>query len=257
MSATKTAVVTGGTRGIGRAVSLALARNGYTVHAVYARQHETAQALEREAMEQGLDLRARRADLTDDAQVAALAEALRQAAARVDVLVHSAASGVHRGVLELSLKHLSWTLGANVLSAHRLLLALAPMMGAGGRIVGLTSHGGTHALLHYGAVGASKGALEALFRHYAHELAPRGIAVNLVCPGMVLTEALDAFPDREQRIRWAGQQTPTGRLTHPEDVAAAVMFLCSDGAAQIIGQTLVIDGGRELSAMVPPQPLSA
>lgn len=257
MSTRKTAVVTGGTRGIGRALSLALARAGYTVHAVYVRRHADAQALEREAAAQGLDLRARRADLTDDAQVAALAEALRQAAPRVDVLVHSAASGVHRGVLELSLKHLSWTLGVNVLAVHRLLLALSPMMGAGARIVGLTSYGGTHALPHYGAVGASKGALEALLRHYARELAPRGIAVNLVCPGMVLTEALEAFPDQQQRVHLAQAQTPSGRLTRPEDVAAAVLFLCSDGAAQIVGQTLVIDGGRQISAMSPHETLSA
>jgi enoyl-[acyl-carrier protein] reductase III len=71
--------------------------------------------------------------------------------------------------------------------------------------------------------------------------------VNLVCPGMVVTGALDAFPDRDRRIQSAIAQTPTGRLTEPEEVAAVVMFLCSEAASQIVGQTIVIDGGRALT----------
>ena len=121
-------------------------------------------------------------------------------------------------------------------------------MPAGGRVIGLTSAGARQAFPAYAAVGASKGALDALFRHYAVELAPRGIAVNLVCPGAVRTRALDAIPDTEQRIAAAEAGTPTGRLTTCEEVAKVVLFLCSDGASQIIGQTIVIDGGRAVSA---------
>ena len=99
---------------------------------------------------------------------------------------------------------------------------------------------------YYAAVGSSKGALEALFRHYAYELAPRGIAVNLVCPGLVLTDAIDAFPDREARIEKAVAATPSGALVVPEDVAETIAFLCEPQASQIIGQTIVIDGGKTL-----------
>jgi enoyl-[acyl-carrier protein] reductase III len=162
--------------------------------------------------------------------------------------VHSAASGVHRSAAELSVKHLSWTFEINVYAIHHLLQSLLERVPEGGRIIGITSSGGTRVIPYYSAVGASKGALESLFRHYASELAPRKIAVNLVCPGLVLTDAVEAFPDKETRLDKTIQATPTGRLTTPEDVAGLVSFLCSPAAAQIIGQTLVIDGGKTLSS---------
>ena len=88
--------------------------------------------------------------------------------------------------------------------------------------------------------------MESLFRHYAHEWAPQGIAVNLVCPGLVLTDAVEAFPDKETRTQKTIDVTPTGRLTTPDDVAKLVSFLCSPVAGQIIGQTITIDGGKTL-----------
>lgn len=240
-------MVTGGTRGIGRAVSLAIAASGATVYAIFARNVTSARGLAEQAAGRGLDVRCVRADLTDDDHFKACVEKIRAETDHVDVLVHSAASGVHREVALLTPRHLAWTFSINVFAFHRLLVELLPLMGAGGRIIGVTSHGGTRAVKLYAAVGSSKGALESLFRHYAHELAPRGITVNLVCPGLVVTEALEAFPDKDDRIQTALARTPTGRLTTEEDIAAAVMFLCSESAAQIVGQTLVIDGGRALS----------
>jgi enoyl-[acyl-carrier protein] reductase III len=242
----RTAVVTGGTRGIGRAISLALGHHGYRVYAIYARNREAAENLASEAKQGEMDIRCIRANLTDDEHLAVCMTQLKDETKRIDVVVHAAASGVHRGVADLTAKHLAWTFDVNVLGIHRFLLLLLPMMHSGGKIVGITSQGATHALPFYAAVGASKGALGALFRHYARELAPRGIAVNLVSPGLVLTEALGAMPDKEERIRAAALGTPTGRLTAPEDVAASVVFLSSDAAAQIVGQTIVIDGGKGL-----------
>ncbi|HEY3121494.1 MAG TPA: SDR family oxidoreductase [Vicinamibacteria bacterium] len=239
--------MTGGTRGIGRAVSLAIAASGAAVYAVFARNQACAAALAEHAAQQGLDIRCLRADLTDDEQFRRCVETIRSATDRIDVIVHSAASGVHREAAQLTVRHLAWTFAINVFAFHRLLVELLPLMGPGGRIIGVTSHGGTRAVRLYAAVGSSKGALESLFRHYAQELAPRGIAVNLVCPGLVLTEALDAFPDREDRVQAALSKTPTGRLTTVDDVAEAVLFLCGERASQIVGQTLVIDGGRSLS----------
>jgi enoyl-[acyl-carrier protein] reductase III len=99
---------------------------------------------------------------------------------------------------------------------------------------------------YYSAIGSSKGALESLFRHYAQELAPRGIAVNCVCPGLVLTDAIDAFPDKEARIQKAVDATPTAHLTTPEDIAELISFLCSPVSSQIVGQNIVIDGGKTL-----------
>jgi enoyl-[acyl-carrier protein] reductase III len=122
------------------------------------------------------------------------------------------------------------------------------MMNSGDRIVGITSSGGVRVVPYYAAVGSSKGALESLLRHYASELAPNGISVNMVCPGTVLTDAVDAFPDRDARIKKSIDATPSGRLTTPEEVADVVKFLCGPAAAQIIGQTIVIDGGKTLSS---------
>ncbi len=244
----KTAVVTGGTRGIGREISLALAGEGMRVLAPYARNRRAAETLEAEARERGLEIAGLRGDLSKEAAFRQTVESIRQRTDRVDVLVHAAATGVHRPAEDITPKHLRFTLETNVVAIHALLRELLPMIPTGGRIIGLTSAGGVRVLPTYSAVGASKGALEALFRHYAVELAPRGIAVNLVSPGTVRTEALGAMPDTEERIATAERRTPTGRLTTCEDVARVVLFLCGEAAAQIIGQTLVVDGGRTLPA---------
>jgi enoyl-[acyl-carrier protein] reductase III len=247
-TAAKVALVTGGTRGIGKATSLALARSGYRVYAVYARNRQAAQALADYASENGLDIRCVRADLTDEDGRFFCLNKLRSETTSVEVIVHSAASGVHRETTKLTPKQMSWTFDVNVFSFHALLVELIPMVPAGGRIIGLSSFGATHVFSSfYGAVGSSKGALESLFRHYARELAPRGIAVNIVCPGMVATDAIDAFPDRDDQMQSAIEVTPTGKLATPEDVAGVVLFFASDTAAgQIIGQTINVDGGRSL-----------
>lgn len=242
------ALVTGGTRGIGRAISLRLARDGYHVLALYGRNRETADALTAEAQREGLTIETLRGDLTKAETLEVLVNEIRAKAPSIDVLIHSAASGVHRPASELSLKHMRWTFEINVFAIHALLTALLDRIPRGGRVIGVTSAGGTRTIPFYAAVGASKGALEALFRHYAAEFAPRGINVNLICPGLVPTDAVDAFPDRDDRLRRVLEWTPTGRLTTPENVADTAAFLCSPAADQIVGQTFVIDGGKTLSS---------
>lgn len=244
----KWAVVTGGTRGIGRSVSLELAGRGYNVIALYSRDAKSAETLVEEARRKDQRIEAIRGDLTHPEKFKSIINEIRSKTSRIDAVVHSAASGVHRHAAELSLKHLSWTFEINVFAIHNLIQSLLDIMPQGARIIGVTSHGGTRVIPYYAAVGSSKGALEALFRHYAQELASRGIAVNLVCPGLVLTDAVDAFPDRDARLKKSLDATPTGRLTTPDDVAQMVSFLCTPAASQIIGQTIVIDGGKTLSS---------
>ena len=247
MTGKPVAVVTGGTRGIGRGISLALARSGRAVFALFARDRNAAAALGAQAAEEGFCIECLRVDITDEDRVSECVDTIVANAPRIAVLVHAAASGVHRDVASLTPKHLRWTFDVNVFAIHHLVRRLIPSMPPGGRIIGLTSQGATRAEPHYAAIGASKGALDALFRHYAQELAPKGIAVNLVRPGMVLTDALEAFPDRDARLERAVARTPTGRLTTPDEVGSLVVFLCSPAAAQIVGQTIIIDGGRVLT----------
>lgn len=165
----------------------------------------------------------------------------------LDVLVHSAASGVIRPALETEEKHWDWTLGTNARALLTLASAAAPEMPAGSSIVAISSLGSQRVLDNYALVGASKAALEALVRYLAVELGPRGIRVNAVSAGVVETEALDHFPNKEAMLE-LGRANPAGRLVEPDDVAGAVAFLCSDDAEMIRGQLLVVDGGFLLRA---------
>jgi enoyl-[acyl-carrier protein] reductase III len=244
----KNAVVTGGTRGIGRAIALELAKCGASVYALYARDRKSAEAFEQEANRSGLKIKTVRGDLTRNETFQTSVDQVKEACETIDILVHAAASGVHKSALELTDRHMRWTFDINFFAVHKLTMELIGKMKKGGRIIGLTSSGGSRVIPHYAAIGASKGALESLFRHYARELAGEGIIVNLVCPGMVMTDAAKAFPEIGKRLALTLEYTPTGKLTTPEQVAALVRFLCSEEASQIVGQTLVLDGGKGLLA---------
>jgi enoyl-[acyl-carrier protein] reductase III len=165
----------------------------------------------------------------------------------LDALVHNAATGVIRPALETEDKHWDWTLDANAKALLSLARAAVPAMPAGASIVGLSSLGSHRVLENYTLVGTSKAALEALVRYLAVELAERGIRVNAVSAGVVDTGALEHFPNREAMLE-LGARNPVGRLVTPEDVAAAVTFLCSPEAEMVRGQTLVVDGGYSLLA---------
>src|ERR671931_518784 len=129
----------------------------------------------------------------------------------LDVLVHNAATGVIRPALETEEKHFDWTLAANARALLSLARAAAPSMRPGSSIVAVSSLGSTRVLENYVLVGTSKAALESLVRYLAVELAPRGIRVNAVSAGVVETDALDHFPNREEMLSWGKARTPAGR----------------------------------------------
>src|SRR5919198_715471 len=163
-------------------------------------------------------------------------------------VVHNAATGVIRAALETEDKHWDWTLGANARALLSLARACGPDMEPGSSIVGVSSLGSTRVLENYVLVGTSKAALESVVRYLAVELAPRGVRVNAVSAGVVETEALDHFPNREEMLRTARERTPAGRMVEPGDVAGAVAYLCSPDAEMVRGQTLIVDGGYSLLA---------
>ena len=241
----RTVLVTGGTRGIGRAISLRFAAVGATVVANFVRNDDAAARLQSDATEAGLSMEVLRADLTTPKGIGAALERMQAAPDLVSV-VHCAATGVHRPVEELTARHFDWTMALNVRAFFELIRALLRVFRENSTIVALSSAGAVRAVPAYAAVGSSKGALEALARHMAVELAPRGVRVNILSPGSVQTEAWDAFPDREHRLEEALKRTPAGRLVSPDEVAIAAQFLCSAASSGVIGHTLVIDGGARI-----------
>lgn len=242
----KNILVTGGTRGIGRAMSLQFARAGATVIANYVRGQQAAESLFAQAKEEQLQLTLCRADLTIDKGLDTIEQNIAGLADGLHALVHCAATGVHKPFDELTVRHLDWTISLNVRAFFALVKRLLSRFANEASIVAVSSQGALRVVPAYSLVGASKGALESLARHLAVELAPRGIRVNIVSPGAVATEAWAAMPDAQARLSEMAKRTPIGRLVTSEEVAEAVQFLCSDAARAVIGQTLIVDGGASL-----------
>jgi len=240
-------LVTGGTRGIGRAITMQLANAGASVLAVYVRNEADAQAVAEDARNKNLSVVTCRADLASSNGQRCVEEAVADLPGPLHGLVHSAATGIHKPFDQLELRHYDWTFSLNLRSFFELTKRCLPRFDANSSILVISSQGAQRVVPDYSIIGASKGALEALSRHLAVELAPRGIRVNILSPGAVRTQAWEAMPDAERRLDALTHKTPLGRLASPEDVAAAAHFLLSDAASAVTGQTLVVDGGAGLS----------
>ena len=195
------------------------------------------------ATEEHLAISLCRADLTNEKGLEQLDRSLQEWGPHLSGLVHCAATGIHRPIEELTERHFDWTFNLNVRAFFKLIKLLMARFSKGSSIVAVSSWGALRALPYYSLVGSSKGALEALARHLAVELAPRGIRVNILTAGAVLTDAWKAMPNSEARIAETIRRTPAGRLATAEEIAYGAQFLCSDAAAGIIGHTLVLDGG--------------
>jgi enoyl-[acyl-carrier protein] reductase III len=240
----RSVLVTGGTRGIGKTIALRLASEGAARVALgYMRNDEAAEAAAEEVRTAGAEPLLVRGNVASDKVIAELASHGPDA-----VVVHNAATGVIKPALETEDKHWDWTLNANARALLSLARACAPDMESGSSIVAISSLGAQRVLENYVLVGTSKAALESVVRYLAVELAPRGIRVNAVSAGVVETEALDHFPNREEMLRSGKTRTPAGRLVEPDDIAGAVAFLSSPDAQMVRGHTLIVDGGYSLLA---------
>jgi enoyl-[acyl-carrier protein] reductase III len=243
----KIALVTGGGRGIGRAITLRLARLGADVLVNYLRNAEAAEETVKEARALGVRADTLRGHVGDPDKIEAMFDRIREQFGGLDILVNNAASGVIKPALELEPRHWDWTLNINARGAWLCARHAVPLMaGRAGRIVNISSLGSVRVLRDYTAVGISKAALEALTRYLAVELAPSGIVVNAVAGGLVETDALRYFEHRGQMLAKARERTPAGRIVEPEDIAEVVAFLCQPAAEMIRGQVIVVDGGYSL-----------
>lgn len=243
----KKALVTGGSRGIGRAISLLLASRGADVAINYVKDEETAARTAGEIEELGQSAVSIKADISDHTQIRELFARVKEQFGTLDLFVSNAVSGVLGPAARIG--RLGWDRALDTNTRSFLLCVQQAMKlfpEAGGRIVAVSSIGSFNCLPGYAAVGASKAALETLVRYFGRELAPKGIRVNAVSGGPVNTSALDYFPDKKHVLEIWKERTPTHRIAEPNEIASVAAFLLSDEAAWIQGQTIVVDGGLTL-----------
>ncbi|MCL6642322.1 MAG: glucose 1-dehydrogenase [Candidatus Bipolaricaulota bacterium] len=244
----KVAVVTGSSRGIGRAIALELGRRGADIIINHRRNSTRAQA---EAVAQELQNLGRRtmvikADVADPQDVAGMFSLIHSKFGKLDILVNNAASAVFRPLLQLEEKHWEHVWDVNLRAINLCIKHAVPLMPQGA-IVNITSLGSIKYLPNYGALSAAKAAIESLTRSYAVELAP-AIAVNAVCGGLVDETGFSEMMPQDEKERIV-RVTPAGRMVKPEDIARVVAFLCSDDAHMIRGQSIIVDGGLTLGLL--------
>lgn len=247
-------LVTGSGRGIGKEIALRFAREGADVVVNFFRNREPAEETAAAVEALGRQALVVKANVGDLDELARLYAAIDHHFGALDILIHNAASGYNRPAMEQRLRGWEWTMNINARSLLFGAQHAVPLMErrGGGAIVAISSLGSVRVMEEYVLVGTSKAALEALVRYLGVELAPRKVRVNAVSPGVVLTGALEHFAafreEGDSLVNTVQDQTPAGRLCTPADVADVVTYLCSDAAAMICGQTLVVDGGYSLLA---------
>jgi enoyl-[acyl-carrier protein] reductase III len=243
----KVVLVTGGSRGIGRAISLAFASRGAAVVIDFFRNRAAAEATAADIKAAGGSSLVVKANVGEPDKIKSLFNVIGEKFGHLDILVNNAASGVGRPAMELDAQAWDWTLNINARAFLFCAQEAARLMeGRPGKIVAISSLGSQLAMPRYTAVGVSKAALEALTRYLAIELASRNICVNTVAAGAVETEALKYYtPEQKGQMLW--QNTPAGRMVQPSDVAEVVVFLCSQAAYMIRGQAIVVDGGLSVA----------
>ena len=247
----RAAVVTGGSRGIGRATPIRLARDGYRVFFTY-RQAAGAEATRALLSAEGLDGEALAVDLERPDSVDRLFDRVEAASGTLDILVLNAASTALKPVVDLKAHHFERTFAVTVAATLHCIGRAAPLMGQGASVVFVSGIDTRRFFPGHALLAAAKTAAETLVRYLAVELGPRGIRANCVVPGLVDTDSarsygVGAFGSFEAfKERWGGR-AQLSRTTTADEIAGVVSFLCSSAARSITGQSIVVDGGYSLS----------
>jgi enoyl-[acyl-carrier protein] reductase III len=247
-ASSRVVLVTGGGRGIGRAIALRFAEAGAQVFVNFFVNREAAEKTANDVEVRGGAARLLQADLKEPGEIKRLVVEVERRAGHLDVVVSNAASGVLRDGLELSAKQWDWVMATNARAFLILAQEASRIMTSGGRIIALSSLGSRRVIPGYASIGASKAALEGLTRYLAVELAAKGITVNAVSAGAVETDVWQAIPEGTAALAAIRARTPSGALVTAEEVAGVVYFLASPAAQAIQGQVLTVDGGYSLLA---------
>lgn len=248
----RVALVTGGSRGIGRACALKLAEAGADVVINYVTSEKAAREVADEILALGRQPTIVKADVSEQDDVAAMIEFIEERYGRLDVLVSNAATGGFRPLLDASPRNFEAAMKTNVMALLHLVqqsVRLLERSEGRAKVIALSSHGSNMALPYYGLIGGSKAALESIVRHFALELGARGINVNVVKAGLVETDSTRKLPYGDQLFAARGFRSMTGeRYLLAEDVANCVLFLASDLSDMVQGETLTVDGGTQVHA---------
>ncbi|MGD9108545.1 MAG: enoyl-[acyl-carrier-protein] reductase FabL [Gammaproteobacteria bacterium] len=246
MLSNKVALITGGARGIGAAIARKLAKSGCAIAINYFNSHDEAAALCDELCSDGGKAIALQCNVADETSVKDMFAEFTKHFQKLDILVSNAASGVLKPTMKMKVKHWRWCLETNALALVLITQQAKALMRQGSKIIALSSLGSQRAIPNYGFIGASKAALESLVRSMSVELAPDGISVNAVSAGVVDTDALKYFPNREFLLKQFSEHSLAGRELLPQDVADTVYLLCLPEAAMIRGQTIYVDAGYSI-----------
>lgn len=237
----KRVVVTGGTRGIGRTISLAFAQAGAQVVAVHRSDTTAAAELARVLKEMGGDHRVVRADLTDRAEIAELVDDVRTALGGVDVLVNNAGVDGHERIEQLAPEEWHRVLDGDLTTLFLVTQAFLPLLDDAASVVNVGAAVGLRGFAGRAHYTAAKAGVIGLTRSLCKEFGPRGLRFNTVAPGVIATDPPEELPPPLlARVR---AMTALGRLGTPDDVAGAVLYLASDLARYVTGTTLNVDGG--------------
>ena len=252
----KVALITGGSRGIGRATAYLFAERGADVAFTYRRQEQAANEVAERILSFGRRALPIPAELTEMEAVRHAFARLKETFGVLDFFVANAAATAFKPLLEVKEHNVDKTFAITVKGFLVAAQEAVPLMeGRRGRIVAVSGIDSLGCLPRHGTLGAAKAAMEVLTRYLAAELAPRGITVNAVNPGLVETDSArfyggDGYEGWKTRVI---QATPKGRVGTPEDIAKVIAFLCSEEAEWICGQTIVADGGLTLTAPSPAE----
>lgn len=249
------AVITGGTRGIGKAISLKLAELGCNVAMLYLSDHESGEEAQKEAEQFDVTAKAMQCHLGDKNSLKEFWPQYDEIFGGVNFLVSNAATGVHRPIGEISSNSLKKVFAVNIDAFLTLAQESMKRMPTGdhkagekGRLLTISSLGAERVLPDYGTVGSSKAALEALTRQFAWENGPSGINANCIRGGLVDTGVLNYIEGKDEIIKSTVSRTPCRRIATPNDIANLACFLLSPYSAMINGQVVTLDGGFSLTA---------